>query len=89
MKETTLPSSHDLNTVHEVSCVKNVKLSEPDESSPHPSNLFLHNINIINIILSITLDSSRHLHDQVLPQKVLGTFISRPGMHATYPIISF
>jgi len=43
VKETTLPSSHNLNTVHEVSCVKNVKLSEPDESSPHPSNLFLHN----------------------------------------------
>jgi len=43
LKETTLPTSHKLNTVHEISCVKNVKFSELDESNPHSSNLFLHN----------------------------------------------
>jgi len=43
LKGTTLSSSHNLNTVHEVSCVKNVKLSESDESNPQPYNLLLHN----------------------------------------------
>ena len=57
-----------------------MKLSEPDESNPHPSNLFFLNI---NFTLSFTLDSSVQLHDQVLPQKLLGIPYPSPR-HACY-----